>query len=128
MTTRKRILIVEDEQQNLDLLQAFLESFGYESEMAHHGFEALFKLNLSVDLVLLVVLMPGWTVSRLRGPSDATLHVLTSLSLWSRVSLVRKTLWLRLKPVPMTSLPNPASSCLWRLPGYGTRHGSPQPN
>jgi PAS domain S-box-containing protein len=67
MSERKRILIVDDEEQNLDLLQALLESFGHESEIARNGFEALAKLNSSVDLVLLDVMMPfmdGFEVTR----------------------------------------------------------------
>ncbi len=67
MSEPKRILIVDDEEQNLDLLQAFLDSFGHDSEIAHNGFEALAKLNPTVDLVLLDVMMPwmdGFEVTR----------------------------------------------------------------
>lgn len=60
MTTKsKRILIVDDDRQNCDLLEAMLKMFGHESEIAMDGFEALGKLSLDIDLVLLDVMMPG---------------------------------------------------------------------
>jgi cyclic di-GMP phosphodiesterase len=55
----KRILVVDDVQQNLLFLGALLESFGYEVETALDGHMALAKLPLDIDLVLLDVLMPG---------------------------------------------------------------------
>ena len=67
MVRRKRILIVDDEEQNRDLLQAILESFGYESEIAVTGNDAIAKLDSEIDLVLLDVLMPemdGFDVAR----------------------------------------------------------------
>ncbi|MBI5306912.1 MAG: hypothetical protein HZB37_00875 [Planctomycetes bacterium] len=46
MTTKsKRILVVDDDRQNCDLLEAMLKMFGYESEIAMDGFEALGKLS-----------------------------------------------------------------------------------
>jgi putative two-component system response regulator len=59
MDRKKRILIVDDEAQNRDLLEALLESFGYEYEQAEDGIEALAKIKLDIDLVLLDVMMPG---------------------------------------------------------------------
>ena len=67
MVRRKRILVVDDEEQNRDLLQAILESFGYESETAVNGKDAMAKLDSGIDLVLLDVLMPemdGFAVAR----------------------------------------------------------------
>jgi len=67
MSDPKRILIVDDEEHNLDLLEALLESLGHESESALNGFEALSKLDPSIDLVLLDVMMPymdGFEVTR----------------------------------------------------------------
>jgi PAS domain S-box-containing protein len=55
----KRILVVDDEKRNRKLLQALLRSLGYESETAGEGNEALTKLKLGYDLVLLDVMMPG---------------------------------------------------------------------
>ncbi|MBM3300821.1 MAG: response regulator, partial [Deltaproteobacteria bacterium] len=55
----RRILVVDDEQQNRDLLEALLASMEYESEMAQDGFEALAMLRPGLDLVLLDVMLPG---------------------------------------------------------------------
>lgn len=58
MSQPKRILVVDDEEQNRDLLEAMLESLGYESELANGGSDALAKLNAGTDLVLLDIMMP----------------------------------------------------------------------
>ncbi len=55
----KRILIVDDEEQNRELLVAMVESLGYEPDVARDGVEALAKLHLDVDLILLDVMMAG---------------------------------------------------------------------
>jgi PAS domain S-box-containing protein len=58
---------VDDEEPNRDLLHALLESFGYESETAVNGTDAIAKLDSEIDLVLLDVLMPemdGFAVVR----------------------------------------------------------------
>lgn len=55
----KRVLVVDDEEANRDLLEALLESLGHESELAKDGLEALAKIKLDIDLVLLDVMMPG---------------------------------------------------------------------
>ena len=74
MVRRKRILIVDDEEENRDLLQAILESFGYEYEIASNGNDAIAKLDSEIDLVLLDVLMPemdGFDVARqIRASSE----------------------------------------------------------
>jgi light-regulated signal transduction histidine kinase (bacteriophytochrome) len=54
----KRILIVDDDEQNRELLHALIEAAGHEPEMASDGPEALAKVK-GVDLVLLDVMMPG---------------------------------------------------------------------
>lgn len=59
MVKPKRILVVDDDGQNRELLVAMLEALGYETEIAIDGFDALGKLNLDIDLVLLDVMMPG---------------------------------------------------------------------
>jgi sigma-54 dependent transcriptional regulator, acetoin dehydrogenase operon transcriptional activator AcoR len=86
MNNRKRILVVDDEEQNLELLEAFLEFFGYDSERASDGLEALSKLNANIDLVLLDVMMPcmdGFeVVRRIRHDpvcSDLPVIMVTSL-------------------------------------------------
>ncbi len=55
----KRVLAVDDELQNLELLEALLETFGYEPVLAADGFEALAKMSTGIALVLLDVMMPG---------------------------------------------------------------------
>ncbi len=59
MSTRRRILVVDDEAANRDLLEAMLAEFGHEAEPAADGFQALAKLGPRFDLVLLDVMMPG---------------------------------------------------------------------
>ena len=55
----KRILVVDDEQRNRELLEGMLEILGYQAEFAGDGLEALAKVRLGVDLVLLDLMMPG---------------------------------------------------------------------
>jgi PAS domain S-box-containing protein len=67
MTHRKLILAVDDEPQNRDLLEAVLESLGHDCVLAESGPDALSKLKLGVDLVLLDAMMPvmdGFEVAR----------------------------------------------------------------
>ena len=59
MNQPKRILIVDDEEQNRELLQAILKELGYKFETARDGIEALAKMKMDIDLVLLDVMMPG---------------------------------------------------------------------
>lgn len=56
----RKILAVDDTADNLLLLQIFLESEGFEVEVADSGTTALDRLQQSLpDLVLLDVMMPG---------------------------------------------------------------------
>jgi putative two-component system response regulator len=59
MSEARRILVVDDVEPNLALLGSLVRSFGYEVETARDGLEALAKLALGVDLMLLDVMMPG---------------------------------------------------------------------
>ncbi len=74
MSQPKRILVVDDEEQNRDLLEAMLESLGYDSELANGGGDALAKLNAGTDLVLLDIMMPRMdgfeVVRRIRNHSE----------------------------------------------------------
>jgi putative two-component system response regulator len=68
-----KLLIVDDEPQNLLLLRAMLEKIGHEVREASNGREALAVLDRSVDLVLSDVMMPemdGFTLAchRQSGP------------------------------------------------------------
>jgi putative two-component system response regulator len=69
--TRKRVLVVDD-QDDARLIQArILSNLGYDVEQARDGLEALAKLELDVDLVLLDAEMPGMdgfeVAQRIRG-------------------------------------------------------------
>lgn len=56
----RKILAVDDIEDNLLLLQVFLEAEGFEVEVADSGTTALNRLQCSLpDLVLLDVMMPG---------------------------------------------------------------------
>ncbi|HVR11137.1 MAG TPA: HD domain-containing phosphohydrolase [Thermoanaerobaculia bacterium] len=59
MSEAQRILVVDDVEQNLALLGGLVRTLGYEVETARDGLEALAKLVLGFDLVLLDVMMPG---------------------------------------------------------------------
>lgn len=71
MDRPKRILVVDDEKRNRDLLEFLLEALGHEVELASNGPEALSRLNSDIDLVLLDVMMIGMdgfeVARRIRG-------------------------------------------------------------
>jgi two-component system cell cycle response regulator len=55
-----RILVVDDHEDNVELLRARLESWGYQVDAAHDGREALDRVMSSPpDLILLDVMMPA---------------------------------------------------------------------
>lgn len=58
MTHLHRVLVVDDDHYNLTLLENLVGALGYEPILARSGFEALEKVFLNVDLVLLDVMMP----------------------------------------------------------------------
>jgi two-component system response regulator VicR len=64
----KKVLIVDDEPDTLELVKLVLESGGFETVLAASGKEALNELEASKpDLVLLDIMMPdmdGWEVFR----------------------------------------------------------------
>ncbi|AFM26205.1 sigma-54 dependent transcriptional regulator [Desulfomonile tiedjei] len=76
MNIGKHILVVDDEKRNRNLLQAMLKSLGYSSEVASNGTEALAMLDMSFDLVLLDVMMPGMdgfeVTRRIRSSQDCS--------------------------------------------------------
>ena len=60
MKDKTVILVVDDQPQNIELLEAFLAPQGYEIITAANGEEALKKLSGNqIDLILLDVIMPG---------------------------------------------------------------------
>jgi CheY-like chemotaxis protein len=72
----RKILIVEDDPFNVDVLEQRLEQLGYQTESANNGREALDKVAISLpDLILLDVMMPvmdGLTTCRLLKEQEAT--------------------------------------------------------
>ena len=60
MKAKPVILVVDDQPQNIELLEAYLVPQGYEIVKAANGEEALVKLaGDQIDLILLDVMMPG---------------------------------------------------------------------
>ena len=58
--TKPVILVVDDQPQDIELLEAYLVPLGYEIVKAANGEEALGKLSSNqIDLILLDVTMPG---------------------------------------------------------------------
>lgn len=87
MERRKRILIVDDEVSNRELLEALLTQFGHDVDMAADGPEALAKLDSSHDLVLLDVMMAGmngfevaWRIRSESSVPDIPICMVTALS------------------------------------------------
>ena len=76
MDRPRKILIVEDDPLNVDVLEQRLERLGYQTESASNGREALDKVATSVpDLILLDVMMPvmdGLTTCRILKENEAT--------------------------------------------------------
>ncbi|MBI5633599.1 MAG: response regulator [Nitrospirae bacterium] len=59
MGDKKKILVVDDEEQNVKLLSSLLRAEGYETETASNGREAVEKVKTGApDLVLLDIMMP----------------------------------------------------------------------
>jgi two-component system cell cycle response regulator len=84
------VLIVDDNEQNLELLAAYLEDVGCKVETAHDGQEAIdaiFARSMHPDLILLDVMMPrmsGFQVcQRLKGDAktkDIPIVMVTALN------------------------------------------------
>jgi putative two-component system response regulator len=55
---------VDDDQTTRTTTKSLVEALGHQSETARDGIEALAKLRMGVDLVLLDVVMPGPTATR----------------------------------------------------------------
>ncbi len=95
VSRRKRILLADDEVQNLELLEACLEPLGHEVVRARVGTEAIaFLERAKFDLVLLDVMMPGATgfevLRRFREkPTERCVPVLLLSALADRASRLR---------------------------------------
>jgi DNA-binding response OmpR family regulator len=76
---KKKILVVDDEEDILHFLEMVLKEKGYEVVTASGGHEALTRAQIeSPDLVLLDVMMPqmdGWEVLKLLRVDDGTAHI-----------------------------------------------------
>jgi len=72
----KRIMVVDDEPDTVDLVKLVLETEGFEVITAYSGDECLKKLHESLpDAVLLDIMMPemdGWKYSKRSGKSSRT--------------------------------------------------------
>jgi len=79
MITRSKVLVVDDNPQNLELLVAYLESLGCRIITAVDGLEAMDKVHQEQpDLILLDVMMPrmsGFEVCRKLKSDPATREV-----------------------------------------------------
>lgn len=74
----KRILLVDDEQDILDLLKYNLEAEGYETISASDGLQALELAQSGPDLIILDVMLPGkdgWEVLRQLRQTENTKHI-----------------------------------------------------
>jgi DNA-binding response OmpR family regulator len=77
--TKKKILIVDDEEDILHFLELVLREKGYDVVTAANGHEALTTAQIErPDLVLLDIMMPqmdGWEVLKLLRIDDDTAHI-----------------------------------------------------
>jgi two-component system response regulator VicR len=74
----KKVLIVDDEPDTLELVKLVLESEGFETLLAKSGIEAVAQIEKKPDLVLLDIMMPdmdGWDVFRKIKEKDSTIPI-----------------------------------------------------
>ena len=74
MDTKKRILLVDDEQINLEFFEVMLTKLGFETEKSDNGADALELVKrFKPDLIILDNVMPrlsGWEVTKILKTSD----------------------------------------------------------
>ena len=92
MNSKRKILIIEDDQQISSLMQKGLEEEGFETKSAFDGLSGLEKFNAwSPDLVILDIMLPklnGLQVcSKIRETSDVSILMLTALGTPENVAL-----------------------------------------
>jgi two-component system response regulator VicR len=77
--TPKKVLVVDDEPDTLELVKLVLESAGFEAILVNNGKEALAKIDTEeLDLVLLDIMMPdmdGWDVFRKIKEKNTTIPI-----------------------------------------------------
>jgi two-component system response regulator VicR len=75
----KKVLVVDDEPDTLELVKLVLESAGFEAILVNNGLEALAKIDAGkLDLVLLDIMMPdmdGWDVFRKIKEKNTTIPI-----------------------------------------------------
>ncbi len=78
-TTPSKVLIADDNQQNCELLEAYLATEGYEVAMAYDGQETLERVeSWQPDIVLLDIMMPrmsGYEVCQELRSREASKHL-----------------------------------------------------
>ena len=94
MSDKKRILVVDDDEEIRIILGEFLSMMGYDHETASDGLEALAKVKLDIDLVLMDINMPnmdGFEVTkRIRmEPEYRDLPIIMVTSMASREDRLR---------------------------------------
>ncbi len=76
---KKKILVIDDEFEIVELTKMILEKEGYDVEGVRSGMDALTQVHeMHPDLILLDVNMPGmdgWEVLKALKTDDATLHI-----------------------------------------------------
>jgi CheY-like chemotaxis protein len=74
-----KILLVEDNEMNMDMLSRRLERKGYSVVIAHDGEQGhLLALSESPDIILMDISLPvmdGWEVTRLLKANETTRHI-----------------------------------------------------
>lgn len=74
-----KVLIVEDNEMNRDMLTRRLQRNGFDTEVALNGEEALSKAKLYIpDIILMDMSLPvmdGWEATRLLKQQDETQHI-----------------------------------------------------
>jgi len=75
----KKILVVDDEPDTLELIKLVLESGGFETILVNNGVEAIAQIaTVKPDLVLLDIMMPemdGWELFRKIKEKDSSIHI-----------------------------------------------------
>jgi two-component system response regulator VicR len=75
----KKVLVVDDEPDTLELVKLVLESGGFEAILANNGVEALAQIAaVDPDLVLLDIMMPdmdGWELFRKIKEKDSRIPI-----------------------------------------------------
>lgn len=94
MTIPKRILIVDDDEQIREILGEYIKIQGFEYETASDGIEALAKIKLDIDLVLIDVNMPKMdgfeVIKRIRSEAEfRDLPIIMVTSMASREDRLR---------------------------------------